>query len=124
MSATALTQLPTISRRRRLTDKAMRGLLFLLTGVALVPLVLVLFFLFQKGLPAWSGSFFTTDPNGNFLGYPGGVRSAILGTIEIVALTGPVRSRPPPGGPPQPAGAVLPGCCASSPGPHTAARPC
>ena len=30
--------------------------------------------------------FFTTDPNGNFLGYPGGVKSAILGTIEIVAL--------------------------------------
>jgi phosphate transport system permease protein len=51
-----------------------------------VPLVLVLYYLFHKGLSAWSGDFFTTDPNGNFLGYPGGVRSAILGTIEIVAL--------------------------------------
>ena len=30
--------------------------------------------------------FFTTDPNGNFLGNPGGIRSAILGTIEIMAL--------------------------------------
>jgi len=75
-----------ISRRRRVTDVAMRGLLIALTGVALVPLVLVLYYLFHKGLAAWSGSFFTTDPNGNFLGYPGGVRSAILGTVEIVAL--------------------------------------
>jgi len=86
MSATTLTQLPSISRRRRLTDQVMRGMLFVLTGIALVPLVLVLYYLFHKGLPAWSGSFFTTDPNGNFLGYPGGIRSAILGTIEIVAL--------------------------------------
>ena len=30
--------------------------------------------------------FFTTDPTGRFLGDPGGVRSAILGTIEMVAL--------------------------------------
>jgi phosphate transport system permease protein len=64
----------------------MRGLLGAATAVALVPLVLVIYYLFHKGLAAWSGKFFTTDPNGNFLGYPGGVRSAILGTIEIVAL--------------------------------------
>ena len=35
---------------------------------------------------SWSGSFFTTDPNGNFFGNPGGIRSAIFGTLEIVAL--------------------------------------
>ena len=38
---------------------------------------------------AWArgaASFFTTDPNGNFFGDPGGIRSAILGTLEIVAL--------------------------------------
>ena len=64
----------------------MRGLLAALTVVAIVPLVLVLYYLFQKGLAAWNVKFFTTDPNGNFLGYPGGIRSAILGTIEIVAL--------------------------------------
>jgi phosphate transport system permease protein len=33
-----------------------------------------------------SGDFFTTDPNGNFFGNPGGVRSAIFGTLEIVGL--------------------------------------
>ncbi|PZS12548.1 MAG: phosphate ABC transporter permease PtsA [Solirubrobacterales bacterium] len=64
----------------------MRGLLAVLTAIALVPLFLVVYYLLHKGLGAWSGRFFTTDPNGNFLGYPGGIRSAILGTLEIVAL--------------------------------------
>jgi phosphate transport system permease protein len=75
-----------ISARRRRTDLIMRRLLAAATLIALVPLVLVLYYLFHKGLPAWSGKFFTTDPNGNFLGYPGGIRSAILGTLEIVGL--------------------------------------
>src|ERR1700759_4702290 len=81
-----MTQLAPISARRRRTDVVMRGLLGAATMLALVPLVLVIYYLFHKGLSAWSKDFFTTDPNGNFLGYPGGVRSAILGTIEIVAL--------------------------------------
>jgi phosphate transport system permease protein len=81
-----MTDLAPISARRRRTDVIMRGLLGAATIVALVPLVLVVYYLFHKGLAAWSKDFFTTDPNGNFLGYPGGIRSAILGTIEIVAL--------------------------------------
>src|SRR5262249_19014170 len=44
------------------------------------------YYLFYKGLGAWSGSFFTTDPNGNFFGDPGGIRSALLGSLEIVGL--------------------------------------
>lgn len=78
--------LPQVSARRRVTDHAMRGVLAAGTGVALIPLVLIIYFLFHKGLAAWSGKFFSTDPNGNFLGYPGGIRSAIFGTVEIVAL--------------------------------------
>jgi phosphate transport system permease protein len=54
--------------------------------VALVPLFLVLYYLIQKGVGSLSWSFFTTDPTGRFLGDPGGVRSAIIGTILIVAL--------------------------------------
>ncbi|MGZ6693811.1 MAG: phosphate ABC transporter permease PstA [Solirubrobacteraceae bacterium] len=81
-----MTALPQISARRRRTDKVMRASLAFATAIALVPLVLVIYYLFHKGLAAWSGKFFTTDPNGNFLGYPGGVKSAILGTIEMVAL--------------------------------------
>ncbi|HEY3725979.1 MAG TPA: phosphate ABC transporter permease PstA [Solirubrobacteraceae bacterium] len=64
----------------------MRGVLLTGALIALIPLVLVIFYLLQKGLSSWSGSFFTTDPNGNFFGNPGGIRSAILGTLEIVAL--------------------------------------
>jgi phosphate transport system permease protein len=78
--------LPPISARRRRTDKLMRLLLAGLTGVALIPLFLVVYFLLHKGLGSWNSKFFTTDPNGNFLGYPGGIRSAIFGTLEILAL--------------------------------------
>ncbi len=86
MISTSTPALPPISPRRRRTDWAMRGVLAAGTAVALIPLILVVYFLLQKGLGAWSGKFFTTDPNGNFLGYPGGIRSAILGTIEMTAL--------------------------------------
>jgi phosphate transport system permease protein len=81
-----MSALPEISARRRRTDVIMRGVLATLTGIALIPLVLVIYYLFHKGLSAWNSKFFTTDPNGNFLGYPGGIRSAIFGTLEIVGL--------------------------------------
>lgn len=64
----------------------MRGSLVVGTLVALVPLVLIIYYLLYKGVGAWSGSFFTTDPNGNFFGNPGGIRSALLGSLEIVGL--------------------------------------
>ncbi len=83
MSATALTS---ISPARRRKDRIMRGLLVAGTVIALIPLVLIIYYLLLKGLGSWSGSFFTSDPNGNFFGNPGGIRSAILGTLEIVAL--------------------------------------
>lgn len=75
-----------VSARRRRTDRVMRGLLAVATVIALIPLVLVIYYLLHKGLSTWSGRFFTTDPNGNFFGFAGGIRSAILGTIEIVVL--------------------------------------
>lgn len=75
-----------ISPRRRQTDRLMRGLL--LTGmlIAVVPLVLVLFYLIEKGIGVWSWHFFSSDPTGNFFGDPGGIRSAIIGTLEIVGV--------------------------------------
>jgi phosphate transport system permease protein len=75
-----------VSARRRRTDRVMRGVLLAMTLVALVPLVLVIYYLLRRGLGALSLDFFTTDPTGSFLGDPGGIKSAILGTIEIVAL--------------------------------------
>jgi phosphate transport system permease protein len=86
MNVDARPLLSGVSARRRRTDVGMRTLLGILTGVALVPLVLVVYYLLERGLGAWSWSFFTTDPTGNFLGDPGGIKSAILGTLEIVAL--------------------------------------
>jgi phosphate transport system permease protein len=79
-------QLPEISSRRRWTDKIMRGSLAVGFVIALVPLVLVIYYLIYKGLKTWNSSFFTTDPNGSFYGYPGGIRSAIWGSIEMVLL--------------------------------------
>jgi phosphate transport system permease protein len=79
--------LPQISARRRRTDKVMRGLLLAATIIALIPLVLIIYYLLHKGLSAWTQSgFFTTDPTGSFFGSPGGIRSAILGSLEIVLL--------------------------------------
>lgn len=89
MSATALrgTTLPQISARRRRTDKLMRGALLAGAIVALIPLVLILYYLLHRGLSLWTQSgFFTTDPTGSFFGSPGGIRSAILGSLVIVAL--------------------------------------
>jgi phosphate transport system permease protein len=48
--------------------------------------VLIIYYLLKRGLSAWGGGFFTTDPTGSFFGNPGGVRSAILGSLEMVAL--------------------------------------
>jgi phosphate transport system permease protein len=79
-------QIQPVSSRRRVTDQAARGTLLGLTLAALVPLFLVLYYLFKQGLGAWSVDFFTTDPSGRFLGDPGGIRSAIVGSVLIVAL--------------------------------------
>jgi phosphate transport system permease protein len=81
-----MTALPAVSARRRTTDRAMRGITLGLTLVALVPLILILYYLIKEGIGAWSADFFSTDPTGRFLGDPGGIKSAIVGTILMVAL--------------------------------------
>jgi len=75
-----------LSARRRRSDRIMRGVLLLGTLVAIVPLVLVVYYLVKQGLGAVNWSFFTSDPTGSFLGDPGGIRSAIVGTVLIVGL--------------------------------------
>jgi hypothetical protein len=83
-----------VSPARRRKDRLMRGMILAATMIALVPLALVIYYLLKEGLGAWSGSFFTTDPTGNTFfktSSIGGIKSAILGTIEIVALATPSR---------------------------------
>ncbi len=78
-----------VSPRRRRKDAIARAGLLAATVIALVPLALIIYYLLSKGLSSWSWSFFTTDPTGNtFFGSSGigGIKSAILGTIEMVAL--------------------------------------
>jgi phosphate transport system permease protein len=78
-----------ISPARRRRDRIARGTMLAGTLIALVPLALIVYYLLRKGLGSWSPSFFTTDPTGNtFFGGSsiGGIKSAILGTIEMVAL--------------------------------------
>lgn len=81
MSALAVT-----SPARRRADKLARAALFAGLLLALVPLALVLLFVVVRGAGALSLHFFTSDPTGAFFGDQGGIRSAILGTLEIVAL--------------------------------------
>jgi phosphate transport system permease protein len=78
-----------VSPARRRKDRIARGTIAAGTAIALVPLALVVYYLLSKGLGSWSPDFFTTDPTGNTFfksSSIGGIKSAILGTVEIVAL--------------------------------------
>jgi phosphate transport system permease protein len=78
-----------VSPARRRRDRFARGAILAATIVALIPLVLIVYYLLRKGLGSWSGSFFSTNPTGNTFfksSSIGGIKSAILGTVEIVAL--------------------------------------
>jgi phosphate transport system permease protein len=78
-----------VSSARRRRDRVARGSILAATALALIPLVLIVYYLLEKGLGSWSTGFFTTDPTGNTFfktSSIGGIKSAILGTIEIVAL--------------------------------------
>jgi phosphate transport system permease protein len=87
MSDTAVPyELPPVSRRRTVSDLVLRGSFALATIIALIPLAGVIYYLVVRGIGAWSVNFFTTDPTGDFLGDPGGVKSALLGTLMIVTL--------------------------------------
>ena len=65
---------PSTPRRRATRPRRSRALCSSRRWCA-VPLVLVIYYLLKRGLGAWSVDFFTTDPTGNFLGDPGGVKA-------------------------------------------------
>jgi phosphate transport system permease protein len=71
--------------RRRLTDRAMTGLIGLAFALALVPLFSLLFQVVKRGLPGISWEFFTTSSRGVIGG--GGAAHAIVGTVVITAAT-------------------------------------
>jgi phosphate transport system permease protein len=78
-----------VSPARRRKDRIARMTILGATLLALIPLGLIVYYLLRKGLGSWSAEFFETDPTGNTFfksASIGGIKSAILGTIEIVAL--------------------------------------
>jgi phosphate transport system permease protein len=78
-----------VSRARRRRDRLAHGTILAGTVIALIPLMLIVYYLLIKGLGSWSASFFTTDPTGNTFfknSNIGGIKSALLGTLEMVAL--------------------------------------
>jgi phosphate ABC transporter permease protein PstC/phosphate ABC transporter permease subunit PstA len=99
-----LPELVSTLKGRKRVDSIARRTVAVLMGVALLPLVALLAFLIIRGGGAISWDFFTTDPTGaagavsnanRFLGGDaaaastndlGGIRSAIVGTLEVVGL--------------------------------------
>jgi len=86
--------LPPVSRRRVVTDKVMRAIVLASIAVALIPLVLTIYYVAKRGISTIDWDFFTTDPTGRscisenkaLCPPAGGVKSAILGTLTMVAL--------------------------------------
>src|SRR4030088_2375749 len=65
----------TPARKRR--DRIARGSILAATILALIPLLLIVYYLLSKGLSSWSPSFFTTDPTGNTF-----FKNSTIGGIE------------------------------------------
>src|SRR5439155_27391028 len=80
--APSMSLLSTTSARRRRSDRLARASLAAATALALVPLALILYYLVKEGIGAVSLHLFTSDPTGKFFGDPGGIKSAVLGTLE------------------------------------------
>jgi phosphate transport system permease protein len=86
--------LPPVSRRRIVTDKVMRAIVLASIVIALIPLVLTIYYVTKRGISTIDWDFFTTDPTGRscisenkaLCPPAGGVKSAIVGTITMVAL--------------------------------------
>lgn len=66
-------------------NRLMLALCLLAGGLALLPLLLVLFYLLVEGLKAWSPAFLVSPPGG-ITSKTGGAMNAIVGTLEMTGL--------------------------------------
>jgi phosphate ABC transporter permease subunit PstA len=73
----------TTVRRRHIGSRIAIGACWTCLGIAIIPLVAVLFYVIAKGLPAWSSTFFTQTEAASE-GH--GIKNAIVGTFVITAL--------------------------------------
>jgi phosphate transport system permease protein len=77
--------LKSTSSGRRNRDRAIYLLCMAAGAIALLPLVLVLFYLLVEGVKAWSPAFLVSPPGG-ITSKAGGAMNAILGTLEMTGL--------------------------------------
>ncbi len=71
----------------KLTQTIAFGLCWLAAAIAIAALVFIIGYVFLKGIGAFSWEFVSTDRTGGITGDTGGIRSSIIGTGWIVALT-------------------------------------
>lgn len=79
------TQVRALARRRQMTDRMMTGIMGLAAVAAVLPLVLIIFYVLWNGLGSLNLELLVEDPNSP--GRPGGgVRNAITGSAVMVGL--------------------------------------
>lgn len=74
------------SRSRRVKSRAVVVLAWLAFAVALVPLLAIGGYIFTQGIGVINLDFFTQDPPGDLSQAGGGIRNAIVGTIQMTAV--------------------------------------
>ena len=70
--------------RNQRIEKVIKGIYLMMTLILITPVVLILGVLLQKGLPAISWAFLTTDPINGMTA--GGIFPALVGTMAIVIV--------------------------------------
>lgn len=73
-------------QRRQITNRAMTGLIYLSALVAVLPLILIVFYVLKEGLPALNLALFTQDPVA-FGQTGGGVKPAMIGSLELIFVS-------------------------------------
>ncbi|MGD8372188.1 MAG: phosphate ABC transporter permease PstA [Syntrophobacterales bacterium] len=83
-SAILFTDTPLV-RRKRLAENMAKGLFFLMTLLIVIPLILIVCYLFYKAFPVLSIDFLFTNPARGMRA--GGIWAALLGTIYLVVIS-------------------------------------
>src|SRR5438046_476457 len=71
---------------RRLKARLAVGLSALALLLALIPLIAIGYFIVSQGIGVIQLDFFTQDPPGDLSAVGGGIRNAIVGTLEMTGL--------------------------------------
>ncbi len=75
-----------VSTSRKVRSRIAEGFIWFSLVVGIAPLVLVMWEMLYKGLPAITGSFFTSLPPLDPSSYDGGISNALVGTLILMAI--------------------------------------